>query len=36
MSPEQAIKQYITFLSENNPDWIAENPYDNSKPALDT
>jgi len=27
MSPEQAMEQYISLLSEIIPDWIAENPY---------
>ncbi|KAL9327607.1 hypothetical protein ACSQ67_002610 [Phaseolus vulgaris] len=33
MSPEQAMEQYISLLSEIIPDWIAENPYDNAEPA---
>lgn len=33
MSPEEAMEQYISLLSENIPDWIVENPYDNAKPA---
>lgn len=33
MSPEHAMEQYISLLSENIPDWMAENPYDNAKPA---
>jgi len=27
MSPEEAMEQYISLLSENIPDWMVENPY---------
>ncbi|KAK7406473.1 hypothetical protein VNO78_08099 [Psophocarpus tetragonolobus] len=33
MSPEQAMEKYISLLSERIPDWAAENPNDNAKPA---
>ncbi|KAK7307671.1 hypothetical protein VNO77_40932 [Canavalia gladiata] len=32
MNPEQAMEQYISLLSENIPNWMADYPYDNAKP----
>ncbi|KAK7309168.1 hypothetical protein RJT34_05690 [Clitoria ternatea] len=33
MTPEQAMEHYISLLSESIPNWMANHPYDNAKPA---